>query len=179
MGQLESALWGDDGNSYDGHSGDEGEQVWSMNEDGVWQPDLNGGDWEDYEDDEVQCVDSMDVDSTGWADESIDAFMNKSEIPATEASLAENACPPLLKDFDTADECTVGTTMAWNRFEILSAAPLDHAFISSPPAQPSKSFLSRLTKEYRILSSSLPGSKLFCSILLCLTLVRYNNCSSL
>ncbi|KAG6878620.1 hypothetical protein C0993_001143 [Termitomyces sp. T159_Od127] len=158
MEQIENAFWGDDGDSFDGDSGDEGEQIWSMNEDGVWQPDLNGGDWEDYEDDEMQCVDSMDVVSDGWADEPMDTFTHESEIPTSEAPLARNSFPPDLKDINTADECTGGTTLTWTRFEILSAAPHDHAFISSPPAQPSKSFLSRLTKEYRVLSSSLPDT---------------------
>ncbi|KAG6896412.1 hypothetical protein C0992_008414 [Termitomyces sp. T32_za158] len=156
MEQLENALWGDGGDSQDGHSGDEGEQVWSMDEDGVWQPDLDGGDWEDYEDDEVQCVDSMDVVSDGWADESMDPFTHESGIP--EVSSAQNACPSALKEFDDTDECTIGTALTWTRFEILSAAPLDHAFISSPPAQPSKLFLSRLKKEYGVLSSSLPDT---------------------
>ncbi|KAJ3500529.1 hypothetical protein NLJ89_g9755 [Agrocybe chaxingu] len=46
----------------------------------------------------------------------------------------------------------------WNRFEILPSAPVDHAFYSSPHAQPPKSFLARLRREYRALESSLPES---------------------
>ncbi|KAJ6519669.1 hypothetical protein C8R45DRAFT_30290 [Mycena sanguinolenta] len=46
----------------------------------------------------------------------------------------------------------------WKRFEILPSAPVDHAFYTSPPAEPSKAFLGRLTKEYRVLTSSLPES---------------------
>ncbi|GJJ10039.1 hypothetical protein Clacol_004265 [Clathrus columnatus] len=46
----------------------------------------------------------------------------------------------------------------WQRFAILSNAPLDHAFYSSKPAQTSKAFMSRLNKEYRVLKSSLPDS---------------------
>jgi ubiquitin-conjugating enzyme E2 O len=45
-----------------------------------------------------------------------------------------------------------------SRFDILSAAPQDHAFYNSAPAQHSKSFLARLTREYRVLASSLPES---------------------
>ncbi|KAJ8702413.1 hypothetical protein PTI98_001127 [Pleurotus ostreatus] len=46
----------------------------------------------------------------------------------------------------------------WKRFEILSSTPRDHAFYSSSPAQPSKSFLGRLQREYKILMSSLPDT---------------------
>lgn len=46
----------------------------------------------------------------------------------------------------------------WKRFEILPEAPRDHAFHSFNPVQPSKIFLSRLSKEYRVLQSSLPES---------------------
>ncbi|KNZ75661.1 putative ubiquitin-conjugating enzyme E2 23 [Termitomyces sp. J132] len=159
MEQLENALWGDGGDSYDGHSGDEGEEIWSMDEDGVWQPDLNGGDWED-ENDEMQLVedDSIEVVSGGWADESMENSADKPEIPTPEVPLAQNTRLPALEDPGPTDKCAVETTLTWDRFEILSSAPLDHAFISSPPAQPSKSFLSRLTKEYRVLSSSLPDT---------------------
>jgi ubiquitin-conjugating enzyme E2 O len=46
----------------------------------------------------------------------------------------------------------------WKRFEILPEAPRDHAFYSVDPAQPNKAFLARLSKEYRVLQSSLPDS---------------------
>ena len=45
----------------------------------------------------------------------------------------------------------------WKRFEILAEAPHDHAFYNSTASQPSRNFLTRLQKEYRALSSSLPG----------------------
>jgi len=49
----------------------------------------------------------------------------------------------------------------WKRFEILPVAPHDHAFYNSTASQPSRNFLARLQKEYRALSSSLPGRLLF------------------
>jgi len=54
----------------------------------------------------------------------------------------------------------MGTEAAppWKRFEILASAPHDHAFYASAPAQPSKNFLARLSREYRVLSNSLPES---------------------
>ncbi|KDQ63442.1 hypothetical protein JAAARDRAFT_169262 [Jaapia argillacea MUCL 33604] len=51
-----------------------------------------------------------------------------------------------------------GADEYWKRFDIVAQAPVDHAFYASPPAQPSRNFLARLTKEYRVLSSSLPDS---------------------
>jgi ubiquitin-conjugating enzyme E2 O len=45
----------------------------------------------------------------------------------------------------------------WKRFEVVPEAPRDHAFFNSTPSQPSRNFLTRLQKEYRALSSSLPG----------------------
>jgi ubiquitin-conjugating enzyme E2 O len=49
----------------------------------------------------------------------------------------------------------------WRSFVILPSAQRDHAFISEPPAtQPTKAFLQRLNKEYKVLSSSLPGEVL-------------------
>ncbi|KAF7320120.1 Isocitrate lyase [Mycena kentingensis (nom. inval.)] len=58
-----------------------------------------------------------------------------------------------LQDADEDSEET-----PWKRFEILPSAPVDHAYYATPPAQPTKVFMSRLTKEYRALSSSLPDS---------------------
>ncbi|ESK98044.1 isocitrate lyase [Moniliophthora roreri MCA 2997] len=46
----------------------------------------------------------------------------------------------------------------WKRFDILPSAPPDHAYYSTTPSQPSKSFHARLAREYRILQSSLPDS---------------------
>jgi ubiquitin-conjugating enzyme E2 O len=55
----------------------------------------------------------------------------------------------------------------WKRFEILSEAPHDHAFYNSTASQPSRNFLTRLQKEYRALSSSLPGRLFLVRVTLC------------
>ncbi|KAJ7169729.1 hypothetical protein C8R46DRAFT_208451 [Mycena filopes] len=57
-------------------------------------------------------------------------------------------------DLDSEDE----PESPWKRFDVLASAPEDHAYYNSPPAQPSKSFLGRLTREYRVLATSLPDS---------------------
>ncbi|QRW11976.1 ubiquitin-conjugating enzyme [Ceratobasidium sp. AG-Ba] len=48
----------------------------------------------------------------------------------------------------------------WHRFEILPTAPADHAYYAtkSSSAQPPKTFLTRLSKEYKVLASSLPNT---------------------
>ncbi|KAG6832272.1 hypothetical protein H0H92_003505 [Tricholoma furcatifolium] len=145
MEQLENELWGDD---VDSQLDDEDEQIWSMDEDGAWQLDLNGKDWEDYEDDAIQANDDDSViASGGWADESMDASPLETDI------LPGRSTPQGQLDSLQVNELA---GPCWNRFEILPSAPPDHAFVSSPPAQMSRLFLGRLTKEYRVLSSSLP-----------------------
>jgi hypothetical protein len=46
----------------------------------------------------------------------------------------------------------------WKRFDILPCAPSDHAFYDKPIAQHSRTFMARLHKEYRALSTGLPGT---------------------
>jgi ubiquitin-conjugating enzyme E2 O len=57
---------------------------------------------------------------------------------------------------DTLDE----STSPWHRFEILPAAPADHAYYAqkTTSAQPPKAFMIRLTKEFKVLASSLPST---------------------
>jgi ubiquitin-conjugating enzyme E2 O len=148
--QIEDDLWGDDPMDIHGSYEDE-DQVWSMDENGMWQPD-NGSEWEEFDDDTI-IEDDMDVDTIGWADEvAHDGPVSPtSSVPHDSALLSTpHVVPPLMED-DTKEELT------WKGFDILSCAPRDHAYFSSIPSQPSKSFLGRLTKEYRVLSSSLPG----------------------
>jgi ubiquitin-conjugating enzyme E2 O len=57
---------------------------------------------------------------------------------------------PILRAEDSESSCSP--------FALRPSAPGDHAFFSTaPPAQPTKVFSQRLNKEYRVLSSSLPG----------------------
>ena len=46
----------------------------------------------------------------------------------------------------------------WKRFDILPSAPADHAFYNRSVTQPSRAFMVRLHKEYRALSTGLPGT---------------------
>ncbi|KAJ3783382.1 hypothetical protein GGU10DRAFT_361067 [Lentinula aff. detonsa] len=44
----------------------------------------------------------------------------------------------------------------WENFKVLSSAPSDHAYFHTTAAQPSRQFMSRMNREYRILMNSLP-----------------------
>ncbi|CAE6520035.1 unnamed protein product [Rhizoctonia solani] len=57
---------------------------------------------------------------------------------------------------DTLDEAN----SPWHRFEVLSSAPVDHAYYThkTTSAQPPRSFMTRLTKEFKVLASSLPNT---------------------
>ncbi|KAG6821345.1 hypothetical protein H0H93_014142, partial [Arthromyces matolae] len=160
MEQLETDLWEDDGVSYDGNSDHEDEHMWTIDENGELQPETMDDHWEEYEDEDMYSSGNEDsIDVVGWADEPTDVVMDGVETFTPVPSLRPRS-PSFSEEISgPAGRSVAGNSqLAWNRFEILSAAPSDHAFISSPPAQPSKTFLSRLTKEYRVLSSSLPDT---------------------
>jgi ubiquitin-conjugating enzyme E2 O len=121
-----------------------------MNEHGVWQTDTNDSEWEEVDDD-VTMEDDMGVDPIGWADEVVHCGLPSpsSALHDPAPHITPYAVSPLLRD--------AKVELAWKRFDILPCAPHDHAYLSSTPSQPSKAFLGRLRKEYRVLSSSLPG----------------------
>jgi ubiquitin-conjugating enzyme E2 O len=184
--QLEDDMW-DEGSEV--HGLDEN-QLWTINEEGVWEPDDSdsGDDWpgQEYDsfEDEVDEVNGdlpmVNGDGRAWPD---DAPLDPVDVvallsPADDSGLdtprpevgamipidgeqrpfpdvpKDAADDPPLEDLDSDD----GSDSPWKRFEVLASAPEDHAYYSSPPAQPSKSFLGRLRNEYRVLANSLPGS---------------------
>ena len=69
------------------------------------------------------------------------------------------------------DICLDDEDSPWQRFVILSQAPADHAFYASKHAQTTKTFMTRLNKEYRVLKSSLPGTgkRFFLHYCICFT----------
>ncbi|KAL6309869.1 hypothetical protein BKA93DRAFT_814242 [Sparassis latifolia] len=172
--QLEE-LWGDDdsdGEEGSNMGGEENVEVWAMDDDGHWvENDEDGDDWESTDDD------GMDLDEEGWSSSSptvlhthdIDAPLVTNSTPEAMDSDEEMASTPATRpqspdvprdatDVEDAEGAEEDSKPPWKRFEVLSSAPSDHAFFSSPPAQPSRKFLARLTKEYRVLTSSLPDS---------------------
>ncbi|SJL05546.1 uncharacterized protein ARMOST_08914 [Armillaria ostoyae] len=165
--QLEDDPWGDE-HSHDEHEYLEGSGYWP-DESGVWHHlDESMDGWEDIED----VDDTMDVDM--WHHDEDTPRVSGPSSP----SIIDQFPPPPTVEMDVESDTTSvnpvvdilktmkdGTTIdeenddfPWKRFDILPSAPHDHAYYASPPAQPSKSFLSRLQREYRILQSSLPES---------------------
>jgi ubiquitin-conjugating enzyme E2 O len=178
--QLEY-MWGEDASDGESLLGEAEEETWATNEQGEWvQGDTADGDeWSTDEED------VMEVDEDGWSSSDPTALQSSSE-PATspvivtpdelmtpQALSAGTQTPdvpkplPLVADTPAVSSGAGSSISAsaaedemeryWKRFDILPGAPLDHAFYSSPPAQTSRTFLARLNKEYRVLSSSLPG----------------------
>jgi ubiquitin-conjugating enzyme E2 O len=166
---------------------DEGDRPLVMETDGAWRPEQAdaGNEWEYVHDDMNMDVDE-DVDSVQRNDtiEQGGTLIwpgQVSEFRTPETILIPNIEPEYMEGLDTGqrlrdesssplDECEVSSMLestdfqdddhdgtAWKRFEISATAPPDHAFFSSAPAQPSKSFLGRLRREYHILATSLPG----------------------
>ena len=185
--QLEEDGW-DEGSEHlsDFEFGEE--EVWAMNENGGWQPAENGDEWVD---------DHGGMDDFGHDDERMDIDISPEDIAADMDIIAEPLeivtdspvtpeLPSAENDLQTPlDSTTVVSSEVpqqdnvpdgdddddvWKRFEIQSSAPPDHAFFSTPHAQPSKSFLARLRREYRVLDSTLPGrffSSRLTSVVLC------------
>lgn len=174
--QIED-LWGDDASEGEGEEGEEGVEVWAMDEDGHWVE----GDVEDEEEWSTDEEDAMSVDAREWSPSSptvlpvqdIEAKMvidSEIDTPDENVTTGAQSSPPAVRpvspdvpkdamEEDDADKTEAEDGKAhWKRFEILATAPVDHAFYSTPPAQTSRNFLARLTKEYRALQSSLPDS---------------------
>lgn len=175
--QLED-MWDEElsesGDSYG--SQDEPEQVWALNERGEWEVDAEDGD--DWSTDEGEA---MEVDGEAWLSTDPTAMQLTEDVPVTEIQVTPEAATPepppsaarpvpnyvpeTIIPAEDGDKPAVSASdedkeKYWKRFDILASVPIDHAFYTSPPAQPSRHFLARLSKEYRVLSSSLPGTPL-------------------
>ncbi len=177
--QLED-LWGEDEGMMEES---EEVEVWEMDQDGHWvegSPD-DDAEWESREEDDPdeEMEDALEhpdgeAGGGGWSP-STDTVLPPVRVGS---GMAVDAAPPsadsrslsstsngrthspdVPKDaieVDGEDEAEE-TDKPWKRFEVLPSAPVDHAFYNTAPAQPSRSFMTRLTKEYKALQSSLPG----------------------
>jgi ubiquitin-conjugating enzyme E2 O len=177
--QLEDDGWADDMSAGDESEGEvNGDGVWLKDDEGVWryrlEEDADAEEWEETEYDEEGDVDkndeAMDVDehfATNLMAASLHAGRRLSSPDRISAlvssSLQQNLDVPQnpivngIVDQEGSELGATAGSLSWKRFDMLASAPHDHAFYASIPAQPSKNFLGRLTKEYRVLSSSLPG----------------------
>ncbi|KZT72795.1 hypothetical protein DAEQUDRAFT_722414 [Daedalea quercina L-15889] len=181
--QIEE-LWGDDVS--EGEEGsdidvDGDVEVWQMGGDGQWvgvEDEEDNGDWSTDEDGEDEAgMDVDDEESWSTSDPTVHHGQDH-ELPLAVPSDIAHASPPEkldrvppstrpkspdvpqdateMDDAEAAD--TEDSDSHWKRFEILPSAPPDHAFHSTPPAQTSRGFMARLSREYRALQSSLPDS---------------------
>lgn len=188
--QLEDDMWAGEGDPEESTLSSSSDSRWVTDENGVWHLKPEGEDedeWEEageeYEDDEDDDDDEMDVDEDEW-DEDDNSPSTQAESmtisrPETPRITPNGAGPtypppnPLLnvpafpdlveRASDDPDSDASGDGLPWKRFDILSSTPLDHAFYGSNVAEPSKSFLGRLRREYRVLSNSLPGMSRKCT----------------
>jgi len=183
MEQLEEDWWPDALSDGHGSDHDDSEGVWTTDQDGIWRfqsPNAVDVDqWDEMDDDD----DAMDTDETDWAEEVQTIPSPEIRPSSVEPAIGSSDSNQCLESRQIEDELFSRSVLSadvpkdvtpdggvdddseedpvrppWKRFDILPSVPQDHTFYTSPPAQPSKSFLARLTREYRVLESSLPGS---------------------
>ena len=130
---------------------DDGEDEDEEMHDAMEEIDESGGEWSPSTD---TVIPPLQVDAPMAVDSATNAEESR---PASASGRAQS--PDVPKDaMDSEGDSDEGGEKVWKRFEVLSSAPPDHAFYSSVPAQPSRNFMTRLTKEYKALQSSLPGT---------------------
>lgn len=145
-------------------------------EDGQWQEYKSEDEDEWVEDDEDMVEESIIIEDVLM---DLDGDGVQGSVPGawpSEERAEEGSIPPRDQEPSPVDNDPVKTEVAsishselnhaesakqlvtsWKRFEILPSVPTDHAFYRTNPSNPSHQFLSRLSKEYRALQSSLPG----------------------
>jgi ubiquitin-conjugating enzyme E2 O len=165
--QFEDDGWEGEEGSDQGSHVDNAEGVWHLDADATWHCDHDDSEWEDEDSDEDSG--GMDVDT--WADENDiplgdgvpDSLISRDVTPDGTDPVppfpvsSSNTSPDSTQEIIVHEDEDGHAASPWKKFEILPDAPHDHAFYSSVSNQPSKNFLARLTKEYRALSTSLPG----------------------
>ncbi|KZT30709.1 hypothetical protein NEOLEDRAFT_1174097 [Neolentinus lepideus HHB14362 ss-1] len=170
--QLEDMMADDMSDSGEGSEG-ETDEYWAQDENGIWRPAPDVGDKDEWEEtDEEEKNDAMDVDEPEYTDGH--APMDISPPPEVDDTTTPrpSGSQPLSVDPKSASADVPQNNGVedgnqildedreahWKKFDLLPTTPVDHAFYASAPAQPSRNFLGRLTKEYRVLSNSLPDS---------------------
>ncbi|KLO15052.1 hypothetical protein SCHPADRAFT_902766 [Schizopora paradoxa] len=166
LDQLED-VWGDgfdDSLDDEMDEDDKAEILGFQTEDGEWHeydPD-DEGDWEDDEDEAASEADvKMDTDDDISAPNpdlktqsptSQEASSGSDDVGSRPTSSVSSE-PTSVDESESKDEAE-----PCKRFDILPSAPVDHAFYTSTSVDPSRQFMSRLSKEYKALTTSLPDS---------------------
>ena len=159
-------MWGDDDDlSDDEELGDEHDddsiRFWVSDENGQWveeeagEPEEDG--WSTEEDDLPEVPSSENTESHNARTEVLNDVKANTSIDSTHSTNAPEEVPSAPDNPPPEAGSSSIRESIWKRFDVLPSAPPDHAFHSSAPAQPSRSFLARLAKEYKILQNSLPG----------------------
>jgi ubiquitin-conjugating enzyme E2 O len=171
MDQVDD-MWGDE--DYTESGSDYTDEVMEViSEDPPLDGEEEGGEWEDVDDEPMDSTASGDWAMSDDPQEPEPASASESGAttpqpppPATAAPAASTPAAAGVKETPAEassskeEEEEEVVEVPWERFAVLPEAPPDHAFMSTTPTQPSRNFMTRLTKEYRVLSSSLPGSPL-------------------
>ncbi|KAF9527796.1 hypothetical protein CPB83DRAFT_855638 [Crepidotus variabilis] len=135
---LEDEMW----DEHD-HGHDMDTDMWAVDENGEWSPVENGNEWEDMSEDsdtEEHNTQQTIIHNEMETEKPVHAGLGTA-TPHTSNNLNEN------KE-ETLDP--------WIRFMFLPSAPPDHHFLKDPLTEPSKTFTTRLRKEYRSLEGGLP-----------------------
>ncbi|KAH9855005.1 hypothetical protein C2E23DRAFT_875028 [Lenzites betulinus] len=164
--QLEDLLGDEEGTMDDGDN--DSVEVWEMDQDGHWVEGTIDDDDDEWESaDEDLDGDDMDVDNGDEWSPSADTVTvpppanvvpaPANTAPATKADPVPTA-PPDTKAATVNEDAAQDAETPWKRFEVLPSAPVDHAYYNTPPAQHTRQFMARMSKEYKALQSSLPDS---------------------
>ncbi|KAF7310777.1 Isocitrate lyase [Mycena chlorophos] len=167
--QLEDGMWDEMSEGHHQHEED-GQWDWET-DDGASAEDWGGNSYEGqidvFDADQppvpvpIAQEEEMDF-SPAWPD-TIDRSESDVETPPAiehrePLAIDERPLAPIPLPADESGDSADEDESLLERFRILPSAPIDHAYYATPPAQPTKLFMSRLSKEYRALSSSLPDS---------------------
>jgi ubiquitin-conjugating enzyme E2 O len=171
--QIEDDGWDDEGSEQDSNE-DYSEGLWLQDGQGVWRYEKNDDDeWEETDEEpndmevdgpwaETESSPAPDDDSLNSLPRNVtpDLADSVSPLPISPSTTSPDMSQEMVVDSTAKESDEIDQESAWKRFEILSSAPADHAFFSTSSSQFSRTFLARLTKEYRALSNSLPGAPL-------------------
>lgn len=183
--QLEDDGWDELSDDEDLADEDNSEGVWLKDEKGIWQYHLQEADGDEWEetDGEDDDDDLMDTEVEKLQPKTLDISLPLSGQPTALTSQLQHFptdVPSSIQNSSGSSDMAASHEQSenidmnvdiggsqWKRFDMLPSAPPDHAFYSSAPAQPSKAFLGRLSKEYRVLANSLPGLWAFKTFYFC------------
>ncbi|KAK7694784.1 hypothetical protein QCA50_001972 [Cerrena zonata] len=160
-------MWGEDDDDLsedeeelDDEQGDDHIQFWTRDEDGQWMqnenPETDG--WSTEEEDVPEPSSTENTESLKARMEFLDSLKADTSIESTRSSEATEEVPSAPDNPPPEAGSSSIRDSIWKRFDVLPSAPPDHAFHGSTPAQPSRHFLARLAKEYKILENSLPDT---------------------